>query len=794
MPALEDYNKLMAISSYQKIGFHVSVGGNRNGIGNYYSALDQAGIPINLMSADDYGACKEVADISRASGIPHVVAYRVTTRGQGDGFDYDVPLYGANPANAASIHWQAVRAKLPPGDISQGGYDREKVWIVICNEVDKNQSDWLGQFAYEYSLLTRADGFKAVFFGFASGEPEYEHWETPGMQRFLRECAKFPHLLGVSLHEYSYSIDDIKNAFGYLVGRVATHLYDACDELQIARPTVLITEWGWQATDVPSVNLGLKDIKEIANFYSPFPQILGANIWYLGSGFGNIADQVQPYIDPVTDLSLVYEAPGVVPPDPPVPPTAPETLEQHLWRVSVEEQIRTGLRLNPDAALQKALLDKSLEDPSDPVNIVINEVFTNYSGTDYATQAGERLESGERYTSYAQVPHWNNVIVITKPSEPVPVPPVEPPAPGVFKLTHKPTFSTKITQRFGANPENYAQFGLPGHDGVDIAAFDGAPLNAAAPGRVYRIHRLAQDGWSNYGNHVRIVHDDDYKTIYSHAAQISGEIVVGGDVPGGALLGLANSTGNSSGNHLHFGMKHPPGLPGWPFNFINPEPFLFALADYQLPPGTGGGTDIMPYFTGGFNGKGVLYEVQTQNGGQQRHQTHVEGTTFYHTKGGDGPNNPSEWEQLRYDSNHIWRFTDTSPGNGQYYQLQDGGQDWSKWAPRHWTVGNAFRRMPLVTFHNKSDCGVIGEPAVQDTWLKLVGVYNEYKFYTNVVLKNVIKLEWLTSPNSDPIESYWYAVGYGLVGWQGRNRIAAISEIHAPGARPDNVRETIACL
>ncbi len=783
MPALEDYNELMALKPYQKIGFHVSVGGNRNGIGLYYAALDQAGIPINLMSADDYGACKEVADISRASGVPHVIAYRLTTQGQNDGYDYDVPLYSSSPTNAAHVHWQAVRAKLSPN------YDKEKVWIVICNEVDKNRADWLGEFAYEYSLLTRDQDFKAVFFGFASGEPEYDAWETTGMQKFLKECAKYPHLLGVSLHEYSYNVDDIKDGFGYKVGRVATHLYAVCDGLQIPRPTVLISEWGWQATDVPDLNPGLSHIKDIADFYSQFPQILGAHIWYLGSGFSNIANQVQPYIEPVKDLSLVYEAPGVSPPEPPAPPPADETLEQHLWRVSVEEQIKTGLRLNPDAALQKALLDKSIEDPADPVNIAINEVYTDYSGTDYATQAGERLRTGERYISYAQVPHWDNVIVITEPAGPP-----APPASGTFQLTHRPTASLQITQLFGANPQNYAKFGLPGHDGVDIVGPDSTPVNAAAPGQIYRIHLLDRDGASNYGNHVRMLHQDNHKTIYAHLKGVSGDIDVGFNIPGGVFLGPADNTGNSFGSHLHFGMKKAPGDPGWPYNFINPEPFLFALAPYKLPPGMGGGIDTLEYFTGGFVGNGPLYEVATQGQGQQRHQTQVEGNVFYHTKGGDGLAKPAEWEQLRYDSQHIWRFTDTSPGDNRYYQLRDGGQDWSKWAPRYWSVGDAFRRMPLVTFYNKSDCAVVGEPGIQDTWLKLVGIYNEYQFYTGIILRNVIKLEWLTSPGSDPIESYWYARGYGLVGWAGQGKIAAISEIHSSGARPDNVREIIACL
>jgi hypothetical protein len=201
----------------------------------------------------------------------------------------------------------------------------------------------------------------------------------------------------------------------------------------------------------------------------------------------------------------------------------------------------------------------------------------------------------------------------------------------------------------------------------------------------------------------------------------------------------------------------------------------------------------MPFFTGGFIGKGVLYEIKTQGAGQQRVQTQVEGNVFYHTKGGDGAAFPAEWEQLRYDDDFIWRFTDTSPGNGRYYQLRDNGQDWSKWCPRFWRVGDVYRRFPLVSFYKKADCTQLSEE-IQDTWIRFAGLYAEYTFFTGIILKNVIELHWLSSPDSDPIERYWYAMGYGLVGWTGQGKLSAISEIHAPGARDDNVREVINCL
>ena len=83
-----------------------------------------------------------------------------------------------------------------------------------------------------------------------------------------------------------------------------------------------------------------------------------------------------------------------------------------------------------------------------------------------------------------------------------------------FRFVAWPTEFRRITQYFGANPHNYAQFGLPGHEGIDIRAPTGSRVFAVAAGKVIRIHPTAHG--HNYGIHVRIEHQDDYKTIYAH--------------------------------------------------------------------------------------------------------------------------------------------------------------------------------------------------------------------------------------------------------------------------------------
>lgn len=151
-----------------------------------------------------------------------------------------------------------------------------------------------------------------------------------------------------------------------------------------------------------------------------------------------------------------------------------------------------------------------------------------------------------------------------------------------FKFKAWPTEHRTITQYFGANPQNYAQFGLPGHEGLDIVAPTGSKVFAVAPGTV-KLVRKNGDG-HNYGVHVRITHDDGYETIYGHLQEAKvneGDVVEAGD-----LIGLADNTGNSFGSHLHLTLKRKGARQGkWPNNIIDPTPFLLPLLGWEKPAG-----------------------------------------------------------------------------------------------------------------------------------------------------------------------------------------------------------------
>lgn len=137
-----------------------------------------------------------------------------------------------------------------------------------------------------------------------------------------------------------------------------------------------------------------------------------------------------------------------------------------------------------------------------------------------------------------------------------------------------PTDFAEVVQPFAGSPELYRQWGLPGHEGVDIKAPINANVYACADGEVYRVHDGT--GGHPYGIHVRIRHADGYKTIYAHLNQAlvhTAQVVRAGDV-----IGLADSTGNTTGGHLHLTLKKKgataSGLTPYPGDILDPTPYL----------------------------------------------------------------------------------------------------------------------------------------------------------------------------------------------------------------------------
>ncbi|HEY9011321.1 MAG TPA: M23 family metallopeptidase, partial [Devosia sp.] len=88
------------------------------------------------------------------------------------------------------------------------------------------------------------------------------------------------------------------------------------------------------------------------------------------------------------------------------------------------------------------------------------------------------------------------------------------------------------------------------HAGIDLAAPRGTPIYAAGDGVV----ELA--GWkSGYGRYVEIKHVNGFETGYGHMNKIADSMKPGTRVRQGQVIGYVGSTGNSTGNHLHFEIR-----------------------------------------------------------------------------------------------------------------------------------------------------------------------------------------------------------------------------------------------
>ncbi|MDY5006870.1 murein hydrolase activator EnvC family protein [Candidatus Allofournierella merdipullorum] len=120
----------------------------------------------------------------------------------------------------------------------------------------------------------------------------------------------------------------------------------------------------------------------------------------------------------------------------------------------------------------------------------------------------------------------------------------------------------RVTTEFGAS-QNVNGIISTGHKGIDIAIAGGTPIYAAHNGTV-----AATTGHSSYGNVVMIDNGDGITTLYAHM-QSAAIVGVGQTVTQGQVIGYVGSTGNSTGNHLHFEVRVN-GVCQNPRNYISP--------------------------------------------------------------------------------------------------------------------------------------------------------------------------------------------------------------------------------
>jgi murein DD-endopeptidase MepM/ murein hydrolase activator NlpD len=86
------------------------------------------------------------------------------------------------------------------------------------------------------------------------------------------------------------------------------------------------------------------------------------------------------------------------------------------------------------------------------------------------------------------------------------------------------------------------------HTGMDLAGHAGDPIYA------YKSGLVTFAGWiTDYGNIVKIDHGNGISTWYAHCSKLL--VTAGTEVQEGQTISLMGTTGNSTGNHLHFEVR-----------------------------------------------------------------------------------------------------------------------------------------------------------------------------------------------------------------------------------------------
>jgi hypothetical protein len=722
-------------------GFHTGYSCACNGLREFMQELDTAGIPFFMKGADDFAGLFDAQEIAKNSSIEHVIVYRTSTAGQNDGFDYDVPAYHLSPYDAARIHWEKTRDKIPKE------LNPELTWIEPINEVDKNRSDWLGEFAVEIANMANTDGFKVTMFGFSSGEPEPEHWETFGMLSYLRYCEANPGMAAVSLHEYNFGHDEFEELYPWHVGRFQ-RLLEVCDKHGIAHPDIHFTEWGYSFQDVPAFDDAIDYVLKSGEIYAKYDCVKGVAQWTLSGGWGNIGTKLNKWIEPLTELikTITYEVPLE---ESSPPKEEEEEMEERI--AELEDQISDVLdRIKKLEVLSHGHTSLPPEPPEEPEIVIadIVEDLPQHSTRKYVTRKRTDI-------THIAIHHT-----------------VSPPDRTIYSIAsyhvHKKGwpgigYHYVIKDTGEIFMTNY----------LETKSYHMGTLNAPGDENLFGVGISLQGDFTH--NHPPQAQKDAARKLVAYLRdKLPNDLFVGGhrEMPGAAT----QCPGNTFGEWIGYVAGENP-IP-------NPAP---------QPPPPPEKVDLLPYM----RGDGRLFELQTYdaNGNplsQERNQAQSFTGGWYIKKG----ENEGKYEKWVVDEKYIYLDTDTSPsdaadGTQRFYKVRRsmGSTERVPWINRHASVGMTYvGGQHYVQFYDKATC----QPHTQNSgWAsnqtEFVAISTSLTFKkTGITVDDVVIL----IGNG---ETHFFAKGFGRVGWESAWGSAFISEIHAPGQRPDIVMEQIPC-
>ena len=106
----------------------------------------------------------------------------------------------------------------------------------------------------------------------------------------------------------------------------------------------------------------------------------------------------------------------------------------------------------------------------------------------------------------------------------------------------------RITSPFGVRSDPFLKTPAM-HTGIDFGGKMGTPLYATASGKV-----IQAGPRGDYGLAVEVDHGLGFTTLYGHLSKVS--VKKGDIIEEGTKVGLAGSTGRSTGTHLHYELRH----------------------------------------------------------------------------------------------------------------------------------------------------------------------------------------------------------------------------------------------
>jgi len=527
-----------------RIGVHVVLG-PRNGYGEFLRRIANAGQSLAIVKiVDDPAPAQEAKGLF---GNRVFTVGRLNTIRDSQGRIWDLQAFEPRDwpsATDAALHYYSLVA--PRWTLYMNWID---VWETF-NEFSFHWA-WQGDFYIKMMELADQGGFKLAHYAFSSGNPPgppsggIDPTIIQEITPALREAKRRGHYL--SVHEYGVQTSVPFHALRYR---------DIYRQLPAdSRPPLIISE----CNNDSGVFLGTQALIDWVKWYDSElvkdNQVIAASIFTLGK-WGTI--NFQEALPALTDYIITH------PTNPPNPNPCRGTSRVDFPRVYNV--------IPPNATEEQAVAiflegwRRGRETAGGSYDDALMGDLSSRTGNLYGIPDADKPRFIEFRDSYFP---GANVVFKTIPEIAVfrPISPVK----GIPMV---------ITSPFNA-PRDYDRDGIfdDKHEGIDLRAVDSSgkpvPIVASADGVVDFVRTT--DTKMGYGIYTIIKHklpNDVWITGYAHLGSVS--VSVGQTVKAGDVLGIAGTSGNSTGIHLHYNIQHiGHGLSGYVIpDAVNPAPLL----------------------------------------------------------------------------------------------------------------------------------------------------------------------------------------------------------------------------